>query len=143
MALADFILLPDYQVFETAFLARNNSEEENPCLNLFRKAWSYFIDNRDKVVVISQELDKQLMESHYKSEHKKRQALFSIVRVHSEGFNCPHMVSQIKLSSILSIEEDKDVYFVTDNPQMKDLLKNNSFKIIDSAEAVKLIETIL
>jgi hypothetical protein len=136
----DFIFLPDYQVFETTFLAKNSGDIDNTCLKFFKKCWSHYIDEREKIIVISQELDKQLVENHYKSEHQKRQALFSIVRVHSEGFGCNYEISQMKLASILSIEENKKIYYITDNDKIRGALKEfKLFTPISSEDALRLL----
>jgi hypothetical protein len=141
MRLADFIFLPDYQVFEVGFLARNNSEWDNSCLKIFSKGWIYYNDVRDKIILISQELDKKLLENHYKSQKNKRQALFKIVSVYDEPLGCDYSVSQVKLASILAIEENRKVFFITDNQQLQEMLsKFGLFKVISSEKAEEMLD---
>jgi hypothetical protein len=135
---SDFILLPDFSIFETASLARQTGNNDDSCLKLFLSAWTHMIDKRDKVIVISPELNRQLNESHYKSHKQKRQALFSVVRVYQNEVDCEREMTQMRLASILSIEEDKDVYFVTDNEKMRDYTTKYSFKTISSKDAINL-----
>jgi hypothetical protein len=127
-------------VFETAILARNSEDHGNACLKVFKGAWRYYIDSRDIIIMISQELNGQLVESHYKSAKKKRQALFSIVDIHSENLGCEYEISQIKLASSLSIKGNKKVYYVTDNEKIKEILtKSKLFEVINSEKAVELL----
>jgi hypothetical protein len=143
MRIADFILLPDFQVFETAILAKNSEDQGNACLILFTGAWTYYIDSRDKIIIISQELNRQLVESHYKSAKKKRQALFSVVDVYSENMGCEHEISQIRLASSLTIKGGKKVYYVTDNEKIRYALTNfKLFEVISSEQAVELLKSL-
>lgn len=136
------ILVPDLQIFETAFLARNKGID-HPALNLFTSAWSHSVDKREKILLISQELNDYLIENRYKSEKKKRMALFSIVGVHNEKFNIGIIDSLLKLAAILSIETDKDIYLVTDNESYHKLISDEDgmlFEAITSSEAIEKIE---
>lgn len=137
-----FIIVPDTQIFETCCLARDNASLEHPCLKLFTLAWRYYIDSRERVIRITENLNNYLIERRYKSKKEKRQALFSVIRVMDGFSDCGGDTSQMKLASKLSIEEDKDVYYVTDNKQISDILTKepSSFKVIDSAGALKLFE---
>jgi len=135
---ADFLLLPDYSIFEMAFLAKERGETDNSCLKLFKRAWTHSIDFREKIIIISPILNQQLINNHYKSEKRKRQALFSVI-IH---YNLQE-VSQIKLAQILSIEEDKGVYYVTDNEEMRNLLKKeDGINPISSNEAIRLFDQV-
>tara|TARA_B100001971_G_C17818565_1_gene347757 strand:+ start:110 stop:532 length:423 start_codon:yes stop_codon:yes gene_type:complete len=135
---ANFLLFPDYSIFEMAFLAKESGEINNSCLKLFKRAWMHSIDFREKVIIISPILNQQLVDNHYKLERKKKQALFSVV-IH---YNLQE-VSQIKLAQILSIEEDKEVYYVTDNEEMRILLsKEDGINPISSKEAIKLFDNV-
>lgn len=133
-----FTLVPDLQIFETCYLAREKGSIDHPCLKLFIAAWRYYIDSREQVISVTNNLDRFLVDHKYKSDKKKRQALFSVIRVREDVSDA---ISQLQLAAKLSIEEDKAVYFVTDNKQITDILtqnKNLSFKVIDSASALRL-----
>lgn len=139
---AQFILIPDYQVFETAFLAHSSGNAENHCLNLFRKAWVHYVDGREQIIMISQEMNTQLIEQHYKSSKDKRQALFSIVEVFSDILDCGADNAQMKLASILAIGKKEKIFYVTDNNEIPEIIKRagNLFEVLSSEKAVKLIE---
>lgn len=77
----NFLFIPDTQIFDTAFTAINK-DESNSCLLFFRKAWIYYIDSRERVILISKELDKDLLEKNYKSKKNKKDALLSVVEIH-------------------------------------------------------------
>ncbi len=139
--MTDFIIVPDTQIFETCCLARENNSLDHPCLKLFLTAWHHYIDSRGKVIYITENLNDYLIDKKYKSKKEKRQALFSVVRVVDGFSDCGGDISQMKLASKLSIEEDKDIYYVTDNKQISDILKKeSSYKVTDSAGALKLFE---
>jgi len=135
-----FILIPDYQVFESANLAREVNQIDNSCLNLFKKSWLHYIDSRERFIFISKELDQILLEKHYKAKKQKREALFAILRIYDKDLGCSQDEAQIKLVRILSIEEDKKVYYVTDNPIIRDAMNKTSIISISSPEALKLVE---
>lgn len=134
------LLVPDYQIFETCHLSRKNGDSENPTVIFFKKAWTHRIDFREKIICISKELNQELVEKRYKSEKKKKQALFSVVRIHDADFDCESTSAQIKLATILSVEEDRDVYYVTDNPNLTSILESFNIKTITSTKATELIE---
>ncbi|HDY72860.1 MAG TPA: hypothetical protein ENH90_01755 [bacterium] len=135
------ILVPDQQVFETAFFAHSAGDSNNSCLKLFREAWLYYVDKRHRLIAVSQELNTHLCENHYKSKKKKRQALFSCLEIHTNSLNCGLDKSQSTLASILSIEEDNEVYYVTDNDQMREAVtKLGLFEPASSKQAIELIK---
>ena len=135
----DFIFVPDRQIFETACLARENNQNNHPCLEIFISAWHHYVDSREKIIHISKNIDEYLIKNNYKSDKKKRQALFTILCVR-DPFDCSIDVSQIKLASILSIEEDKTIYYITDNKEVLELLKSSPFNVIDSSKAIELLK---
>lgn len=137
---SNIFLIPDYQIFEACFLSGNSGDYENPAFQFFKKAWTHRVDFREKVVCISQELNNELIEKRYKSEKKKKQALFSVVRIHPIEFGCNSSNAQIKLASLLSIEEDREVYYVTDNPNLARSINENGIKTLNSAGAIKVLE---
>jgi len=140
--MAKFLLVPDTQIFETCCLARANNSLDHPCLKLFLRAWRHYIDKREKVICITENLNEYLIDRKYKSQNRKRQALFTVLSIREKFLDCTVCdSSQIKLASKLSIEEDKAVYYVTDNKTVTDILrKDQSYNVIDSAGALKLFE---
>lgn len=135
---SDFILVPDREIFVTACLARENGIDNHPCLKLFTSSWRHYVDTREKIIYISKNIDDYLIENNYKSNKQKRQALFTILSVRDK-FDCGIDNSQMKLAARLSIEEDKIIYYITDNPIVSELLKSLSFEVITSSKAIELI----
>lgn len=135
-----FILVLDSEIYETASLAVKQGDFSHPCVQVFSKAWLYKIDTRRRAIQISGNLETWLIDSGIKSPHRNRLALWNVATVRPIIDGCNHIEAQLKLASKLSIEEDVEVYYVTDNPQKQQLLKTETMKIINSEEAVKLLQ---
>lgn len=144
MKRADFILVPDAQIFDTAVLARSNGSLDHPCLKIFTTAWKHYIDTRERVIYISKDTDAHLIENGYKSNTEKRQALFAILVVREDSFCQDADLSQIHFASRLVISEDKKVYFITDNKSTTEILKEKKepFEVIDSSKALNMLESL-
>jgi hypothetical protein len=137
---SSFIIVPDLAILTTAKMAQSRGARDHPTLKLLLKAFSHYHTKRKKIISISKDLEKYLLDNGYKSDAKKRQALFSVLAV-KEGFECSPEQSQHKLASLLGIQEDDDVYFITDNPDVAGLLQDDkSFSIKTSTEALDLFD---
>lgn len=141
----NFLIVPHFEVFETAHISRESNIDDNSCVKLFKLAWYHSIDYREKVVWITQELNTHLIEKRYKSEKRKRLALFSVVSVYEETLGDEEDFSLARLASRLSISGNKQIYYVIDNPEKKSILEKigfgNMIKIISSKEACELFES--
>lgn len=138
----NFLLLPHSEVFETAQLARtSNQADDNSCVKLFKLAWLYYVDKREKRIYITQELDQHLIKNHYKSAKEKRQALFATVFVFPEPLGSEDDFCMARLASRLSMSLDSKIYLVIDNPEKKKIFES----LLDGtkkSDAVKRIEII-
>ncbi len=141
--MADFLLVPHFEIFETACLAREQQSLTNSCLVLFRSAWSHHIDTREKFIWISQELNQHLVEKKYKSNKEKRLALFSILRVYDEPLGDEGDFALARLTSTLSVNQNKKIYYVIDNPVIKEMMQKTlaqGIEVIDSKTACQKIK---
>lgn len=138
----NFVFIPDLRVFELTSLAKNQGIE-TPCLKFFKKAWIYKVDTRRRVIIIPKELNDELIKKGYRSEAEKTQSLYSILRVYDETFADDTLTAVLRLASKLSIDTDEDIYVVTEDEALIDVISKRdklTFKVIKPEEAIKMMD---
>lgn len=137
------VIIPDYEVFETAHIARSSMDEENTCIRFFKLAWGHYIDGREKIVVIPKELEEELVKKNYKSSKNKRQALFSVVRAYDKPLGNESDFCVSRLASRMAFNQDSDVYLVIGSEDKRKAIGKilkEKISIIGPKEACRVIE---
>jgi|SRR3990167_11327637 len=139
------LLIPVFEVFvQVDKSVDNRGINHNKQHQLFKECMIRYIDYHEKLIYISPEMKRELIERKLIPEIPKRLNLFQIIGVHPKSVLGDYFTSLIRLASLQVLETDYKVYVICDDDKLRESINKQDklFTCITTETALVLLDNL-